>query len=219
MAANLTQYCPAALYAGGCTTPGCRLLHTARLCQPCGVLCDTQYAYKRHTHKKAHRNNINANASESTKLPFCVICERDIGFLHVWNSHITGKHHRKAASRKGLSPSIAAPEASQLARLAQYCSLCSLTLLKTHWAHHVQTVSHKRREAIAAHRGAFERAEEDKEGVVVAPEGEVDFGVVQPDRSRGGVHKVLVLHLAAGAPNVKLEKVEVLDRTNHVSTS
>ena len=218
MAANLAQYCPAALYAGGCATRGCTLSHKAQLCQPCGILCISQAQYQAHTHGKRHRGNVR-DTPGTVLFPFCVICERDIGSLHVWKAHVGGARHRKMATSRGVSPKIDAPDASQLSRHAQHCSLCSCTILKTRWSQHVGTVDHKRREAIAAHRGAFERAEQDKGGIVVSPEGDVDFGTVSPAQSQAGVHKILVLHLAARAPNVSIQRVEMFDRANHTSTS
>lgn len=218
MTANLVHYCPAALYAGGCATRGCTLSHKAKLCEPCGILCISQAQLNQHIRGKRHKDNTR-NTNDLVLFPFCVICERDIGALQSWKAHVGGAPHRKIASGKGISPKIEAPDASQLSRHAHHCSLCSLTVLKTRWDQHLGSVDHKRREVIAAHRGAFERAEQDKGGVVVAPEGEIDFGVVGLEQSRAGAHKVLVLHLAAGAPKVKLENVNVLDKANRVSTS
>ncbi|KAH9835324.1 uncharacterized protein C8Q71DRAFT_113656 [Rhodofomes roseus] len=218
MAAYLASYCPATLYAGECTTQGCKLQHDVKLCETCGVICAPRGIYRSHIRGRRHRE-LTANADNIVTYPFCLICERNLDNNNNWKAHISSASHRKAASRQGLSANVELPTAAQLAHRAQHCPLCNVTVLKDRWPQHLGNAEHKKREAIAAHKGAFEQAEQDKEGVAVVPDGDIDFGVIKPDESRQGVHKVVVIHLSAGSPSAIVEKVTVFDRANRVSSS
>ncbi|KAI1789429.1 P-loop containing nucleoside triphosphate hydrolase protein [Ganoderma leucocontextum] len=170
MAQVLFAYCPQTLYGAGCADPACTLVHDARWCKLCAVICEPASSYDKHLDSTQHKK-----ALERPSWVHCPLCKVSvIDRPEVWDIHIAGRPHRQRALQQHIEPD-------------SRCDFCNIVLDITAWESHMR-VQH------AAYRVAFVRASQDREGVNVShAEAGLDFGIVGLAAAKKGVQSDLLV--------------------------
>ncbi|KAI1789430.1 P-loop containing nucleoside triphosphate hydrolase protein [Ganoderma leucocontextum] len=128
----------------------------------------------------------------------CPVCNIQVSGRAPWQDHASsGRHARKAAAH-GVASEDVQPGAPP-AKLFKQCKLCREAHPNRLWRHHLASNAHKRREEHVVLRSAYERAGQDKGGIVVShADSDVDFGVVDLARANQGLE--VALSISANGP-------------------
>ncbi|KAM5541781.1 hypothetical protein V8D89_004510 [Ganoderma adspersum] len=139
----------------------------------------------------------------------CPVCNIQVIGRASWQDHASsGRHARKAAAH-GVAPDDVQPAVPPSESFKQ-CKLCREAHPNRLWGFHLASRAHKRREEHAVLRSAYERAGQDKGGVVVSHSGsDVDFGVIDLARASEGLG--VDLSISASGPS---ESVVSISRVN-----
>ncbi len=207
---QLFAYCPQALYGDGCTDSTCPLIHDAKYCRPCGVLCSPASTYKTHISSPAHDKVL----ARQVIWRHCPVCDIVItAGVDVWALHIAGRRHRNNATRVGVKPaSVTSTVPPKHAPALMLCEACDLTINVYAWETHVNGRQHQVHERHAKFRHAFEQAARDRDDVKVSHgESGLDFGVISLDTATSGLHGILSLS-AIGSDPITLLSVEIFSQ-------
>ncbi len=207
MTQALFAYCPQSLYGTGCTDRACTLVHDAKYCQLCAVICEPASSYNDHVDSIQHKKSL-----ERPCWVHCPICNISVTDRpEVWGVHIAGRPHRQHAIRNGVEPDSVRPISppANAARLKR-CDLCNIVLDITAWESHSAGRWHRIHEQHAAYKAAFVRASQDREGVSVSHAGDgVDFGIVTLPVAKKGVQSEFLVSTDGGA-SVTLVSADVI---------
>ncbi|KAI0691004.1 P-loop containing nucleoside triphosphate hydrolase protein [Cerioporus squamosus] len=211
----LFAYCPQALYGSGCSDSSCPLLHDAKYCKLCAVICEPASAYEGHLQSSAHTKK----STRKALWQYCTLCRIPIT-AEVWSIHVAGrKHHRHAASR-GIDPNAVEPtDPPRNEPSLRYCEHCDLTLNLESWAAHTNGANHRTQEKHAAFQTAFEQATRHRDGVYVSHVDGLDFGVVSIDAARQGLGAHILVETEDATP-VSVTSLDIYSRfrTGHGKT-
>ncbi len=214
MPLNLTHLCQESLFYGSCDIPRCPQVkyHAARFCEPCGIICSNEAARASHFRSAAHLRKAAAAATESPSITWmhCPVCNIQLIGRASWQAHASsGRHARKAAAH-GVASEDVQPTAPPTESFKQ-CKLCREAHPNRLWRYHLISKAHKRREEHSVLRSAYERAGQDKGGIVVShADSDVDFGVIDLARANQGLG--VDLSISASGPTtstVSISRVNV----------
>ncbi|OSD02639.1 P-loop containing nucleoside triphosphate hydrolase protein [Trametes coccinea BRFM310] len=203
MVANVEQLCPQQLFAGGCSQPNCPLLHHARFCEICSIVCVPAHLWSSHVSGRQHR--LRAAAGNST-LVLCPVCKIRLPGETTWLEHIASAAHQTAAQTARLSPSVCPRDPANPAN--NFCLVCRRSIPSSSWAAHLRAEGHQKAQRNALYKARFEQAERDRGGVSVAHEDGIDFGIVSVEEARRGPQKKITVSLSPGSQPVLITKVE-----------
>ncbi|RPD55533.1 P-loop containing nucleoside triphosphate hydrolase protein [Lentinus tigrinus ALCF2SS1-7] len=179
----LFAYCPQTLYGAGCSDPTCSLIHDAKYCDVCGVICQPAATYSTHISSQSHIKRVS-----NTRWLHCPICRVSVIGQHIWDSHVNGRLHLKTAKSRSVDPKLVQPTEPPLVTPGmRRCETCNVHIPDHNWTSHLSSRAHRNLEQHAAFRAAFELASHDKHGVSVShAESGLDFGIVEvAEASRG----------------------------------
>lgn len=207
MTQALFTYCPQSLYGTGCTDPACTLVHDAKYCQLCAVICQPASSYGSHLESPQHKKVL-----ERPSWIHCPLCNVSLPDQPTtWQAHVTGRPHKQRATRQGIEPNSIQPTSppADSTRL-KHCDFCDITVDINAWDSHVAGRLHKIQKQHAAFRAAFARASQDREGVNVshAEEG-LDFGIVDLVRAKKGVQSEFLVS-TDNAASITLVSTDVI---------
>ncbi|TBU29420.1 P-loop containing nucleoside triphosphate hydrolase protein [Dichomitus squalens] len=195
MSQVLFSYCPQTLYGEGCTDPDCTLIHDAKYCKLCAVICEPALAYESHCTTDAHIKQQNR-----PRWLHCPICNVSLPTPGSWSSHANGRAHQRCAVKRGLNPSLVKPvEPPSNSPQLRYCETCELTVAFDAWTVHRGGKSHRLREQHALFRASIGRATQDR-GVSVSHEDGLDFGIVSLAVAKAGVNAEVVITTSTTSP-------------------
>ncbi|KAI9061625.1 P-loop containing nucleoside triphosphate hydrolase protein [Trametes sanguinea] len=203
MVANVEQLCPNQLFAGGCSQPNCPLLHHARFCDICSIVCVPATLWSSHISGRQHRARA---ATGSSTVVLCPICKVRLPGETTWLEHISSTAHQNAAQAARVSPSVCPRDPAHPSN--NFCLVCRRSIPTSSWAAHLRADGHQKAQRNALYRARFEQAERDRGGVSVAHEDGLDFGIVSVDEARQGLKRRIAVNLAPDASRVLITKVE-----------
>ena len=123
------------------------------------------------------------------------------------------REHRRKTELMGVS--VVEPEEPAGGARNEYCAVCNMAIERRHWAKHVQSPKHRKKEHFAKYKTTLEEAERDKHGVTVS--GDLDFGIVSPKDAEkyGTVFKRLTVETTIPSARVKIiqAKLSTADAT------
>ena len=215
MPLSLNQLCQESLFGGSCAIPRCpkTQYHGARFCEACSIICSNEGARASHFRSPSHRRKEAAAATDSsfTICLHCPVCNIQVMGHATWRAHASsGRHARKAAAH-GINSQDVQPAAPPTSLFKQ-CKLCRESHPNRAWRHHLASTAHKRREEHTVLRSAYERAGQDKGGIVVSHgDSDVDFGVVDLAHASQGQEVALSISAAghASASTVTISRVNI----------
>ncbi|KAI0371390.1 P-loop containing nucleoside triphosphate hydrolase protein [Pilatotrama ljubarskyi] len=198
-------FCPATLYAGGCDSPDCALTHDVKFCNICAIVCYPADVYNAHVQGKQHRANLSASSTSSWLL--CGLCNVKVSGEAPWAQHIAGAAHKKKAHTANVSPSVyprdpAFPDAYR-------CVICQRAVPEDNWWTHLRSTAHLRQQKASVFRAKFERASQDRRGVVVShADSGINFGVISRAKAQTGVYIEVTVTTNVSSSSISLSRAE-----------
>lgn len=199
-------YCPATLYAGGCDSPNCTLRHNAKFCSICAVVCSPPQVYAAHERGRQHQTNLATHNTSSLLL--CSICGVIVSGQNNWSPHIAGAAHCQKARNAGISPSIYPRDPSVPNSVR--CVVCQKSIPDANWPAHLLSAAHIRQQNASFLRARFERAQQDRRGVLVshADTATIDFGVISRAQAQQGLYTDVTVSASSPSSSVSLFRAE-----------
>ncbi|KAI0824891.1 P-loop containing nucleoside triphosphate hydrolase protein [Trametes gibbosa] len=191
MAADIERICPAQLFAGGCSTSNCPLLHHARYCELCSLICVPASLWTVHINGRRHTASA---ARGGGTLVVCSICNVRLSGETTWLEHVSSTSHRTTARERQTSAEVCPRDPSR-PETHNYCIVCRRPIEISSWNSHLQGIGHQRAQSSALYRARFEQAERNQRGVSISLPDGVDFGVVSLAECRQGIEKQVVISL------------------------
>ncbi|KAI0646632.1 P-loop containing nucleoside triphosphate hydrolase protein [Trametes meyenii] len=212
---SLELYCPATLYAGGCDAQDCTLKHNAKFCSLCAIVCSPRGIYEAHVRGRQHQSNL-ASADKSSWL-FCHLCSTKVSGKNNWARHVAGAAHNKKAADAHASPSVYPRDATNPS--AYLCLLCNKAFDASIWWSHLRGTPHLRQQKASIFRAKFERATQDRRGIVVShADTGVDLGVVSRTQARKGISAELTIK-TTGVTSITIANVQCFGNGSASSSS
>ncbi len=208
MSQVLFAYCPQALYGSGCSDFSCPLIHDAKYCRLCAVICQPASAYEAHIQSSEHRRKSAARLYWK----YCTLCRIPIT-TEAWSVHIAGRKHQGQAASRGIDPIAVLPiDPPGDEPTLRYCEQCDFTLNLDAWGSHINGEKHRTQARHAAFRSAFEKATRGRAGVEVSHVDGLDFGVVSIDAARQGLHAQISVKTPTNATPISVTSLDIYSR-------
>lgn len=143
-------------------------------CEPCGVICSSQYVLNSHLQGRKHRAMLRRD--EPT---ICTLCNLDCSSPLWLTQHLNGRAHAKRLARLPESQQRDVKPASRASITSETgCELCQLSLpTAARRAAHEKSANHQRRLRFAEYQKQIKQSEDGKQGISISPS-LIDFGIV-----------------------------------------
>lgn len=197
--------CPHLLSTGSCNDAHCPHDHNIFSCDACCQIFKKASVYQVHCNTRKHKNKMAARDKPPPTMVHCPICDR-FTIAASWKYHKKSKLHMEKALALNTSANVK-PETDISQDIQRFCAYCQTYILLNRWDEHTEGKRHKRGEQYTAFKMVQEEAEKDQNGVGI--QGDLDFGVVEPEVASQGVEKSIEVCSTTPVTKVKFVSVKL----------